>query len=102
MICHFDLFRTQTSTCAALMRIMAMYYSIYVLQRKQPQHSHPAERLRASIWLCDNMSAMGDIGVGGATPAATGYFVDQKKGEVNELKQVRTALISVTQIAEIQ
>jgi hypothetical protein len=39
----------------------------------------------------DNMSAMGDIGVGGATPAATGYFVDQKKGEVNELKQVRIA-----------
>jgi AP-4 complex subunit beta-1 len=40
------------------------------------------------------MSAMGDIGVGGATPAATGYFVDQKKGEVNELKQVRTDINS--------
>ena len=23
-----------------------------------------------------------------SSPAATGYFVDQKKGEVNELKQV--------------
>jgi hypothetical protein len=34
------------------------------------------------------MSAMADIGVGGATPAAAGYFVDQKKGEVNELKMV--------------
>ena len=32
------------------------------------------------------MSAIADIGVGGATGAAVGYFVDQKKGEVNELK----------------
>lgn len=30
--------------------------------------------------------AMSDISIGQA--AATGYFVDQKKGEVNELKQV--------------
>lgn len=31
--------------------------------------------------------SMGDMTIGQA--AATGYFVDQKKGEVNELKQVR-------------
>ena len=33
-------------------------------------------------------SAMADIGVGNANNAAVGYFVDQKKGEVNELKMV--------------
>lgn len=33
------------------------------------------------------MSAMSDIQI--SSQAAMGYFVDQKKGEVNELKQVR-------------
>lgn len=31
--------------------------------------------------------AISDLTIGPA--AATGYFVDQKKGEVNELKQVK-------------
>ncbi len=34
------------------------------------------------------MSAVADIGLPSANSAAVGYFVDQKKGEVNELKQV--------------
>lgn len=34
------------------------------------------------------MSAVADIGLPSANNAAVGYFVDQKKGEVNELKQV--------------
>eukprot|EP01032_Pedospumella_encystans_P013573 gene13573-15619_t len=34
------------------------------------------------------MSAVADIGLPSANNAAVGYFVDQKKGEVNELKQL--------------
>ena len=31
-------------------------------------------------------------GPGISAPPATGYFVDQKKGEVNELKQVNSVI----------
>jgi len=34
------------------------------------------------------MAAVSDIGISSSSNAAVGYFVDQKKGEVNELKQV--------------
>lgn len=40
-------------------------------------------------------SAMADIGVGNANNAAVGYFVDQKKGEVNELKMVLAHTITM-------
>lgn len=41
------------------------------------------------------MAAVSDIGISSTSNAAVGYFVDQKKGEVNELKQVTNFSIAI-------
>ncbi len=55
-------------------------YSFTKTQRNSKRKDPKTERMSALTDLNSNIPQH--------SPAAVGYFVDQKKGEVNELKQV--------------